>query len=80
MPIAPITQRDQIKLFIGFTAIALAVLYWMYPYASKDAQLALDEARLSGLELANGKAAQAVSSGSLETLVPKPPRIARRSP
>lgn len=68
MPIAPITQRDQIKLFIGFTAIALAVLYWMYPYASKDAQLALDEARLSGLELANGKAAQAVSSGSLETL------------
>ena len=68
MAIAPINQRDQVKLLIGFVAIALAVLYWMYPYASKNAQIALDETRITTLEDANQRAAREFASGSIEVL------------
>lgn len=68
MATLPTNQRDQIKLLIGFTAIALAVLYWMYPYAAKDEQLALDAARVEELEDANQKAAREFASGSIEVL------------
>lgn len=68
MAIAPINQRDQVKLLIGFVAIALAVLYWMYPYASKNAQIALDESRITTLEDANQRAAREFASGSIEVL------------
>ncbi|WP_337172625.1 type 4a pilus biogenesis protein PilO [Gemmatimonas aurantiaca] len=68
MAIAPINQRDQVKLLIGFVAIALAVLYWMYPYSSKNAQIALDESRITTLEDANQRAAREFASGSIEVL------------
>ena len=64
----PTNQRDQVKLLIGFTSIALAVLYWMYPYASKNEQLTLDEAHVAELEDANQKAAREFASGSIEEL------------
>lgn len=68
MALAPISQRDQVKLFIGFAGIALAVLYWMYPYAAKDEQLALDESRITTIEEANRRAAREFAGGSIETL------------
>jgi type IV pilus assembly protein PilO len=68
MATLPTNQRDQIKLLIGFAAIALAVLYWMYPYASKNEQLTLDEARAEELEVANQKAAREFAGGSIEAL------------
>jgi type IV pilus assembly protein PilO len=68
MALLPTAQRDQIKLLIGFSAIALAVLYWMYPYAAKNEQLAADEARIVALEGANQKAAREFASGSIEQL------------
>ncbi|HEY0931453.1 MAG TPA: type 4a pilus biogenesis protein PilO [Gemmatimonas sp.] len=68
MALAPISQRDQVKLLIGFAGIALAVLYWMYPHTAKDEQLALDEARISVIEGANQRAAREFASGSIETL------------
>jgi type IV pilus assembly protein PilO len=68
MALLPSDQRDQAKLLIGFAAIALAVLYWMYPYASKNEQLALDEAHAAELEDANRKAAREFASGSIELL------------
>lgn len=64
----PSSQRDQVKLIIAFAALALAVLYWMYPYASKDEQLAADTARVEELERANQRAAREFASGSIETL------------
>lgn len=64
----PTNQRDQVKLLIGFAAIALAALYWMYPYASKNEQLTLDEAHVAELEDANQKAAREFASGSIEEL------------
>lgn len=64
----PTNQRDQIKLLIGFVAIALAVLYWVYPYASKNEQLALEEARIAELENANQMAAREFATGNIETL------------
>lgn len=68
MALLPTNQRDQIKLIIGFSAIALAALYWMYPYASKNAQLEADEARVAALQETNQTAAREFASGSIETL------------
>ncbi len=68
MSILPTAQRDQVKLLIAFAALALAFLYWMYPYASTNAQLALDETRIEQLEDANLKAAREFASGSIESL------------
>lgn len=68
MSVLPTNQRDQIKLLIGFSAIALAALYWMYPYASKNNQLTADEAHVAQLEDANQKAAREFASGSIEKL------------
>ena len=68
MALLATAQRDQIKLLIGFSAITLAVVYWMYPYAAKNEQLAADEARIATLEVANQKAAREFDSGSIEQL------------
>ena len=68
MATLPTTQRDQIKLLIGCSAIALAVLYWMYPYASQSEQIVLGEAHVAELEDANRKAAREFASGSIDDL------------
>ena len=68
MALLPTSQRDQTKLLIGFTAVALAVLYWMYPYASKNEQITLDEAHVAKLEDANQKAAREFAGGSIDEL------------
>lgn len=62
------TQRDQVKLLIGVTAIALAAFYCMYPYTSKNEQLLLNETHVTELEGANQKAAHEFASGSIEAL------------
>ncbi|WP_306521262.1 type 4a pilus biogenesis protein PilO [Gemmatimonas sp.] len=64
----PTTQRDQVKLLFGVTAIALAAFYWMYPYTSKNEQLLLDETHVTEIEGANQKAAREFASGSVEAL------------
>lgn len=68
MAALPTNPRDQAKLVIGFAAIALAVMYWMYPYASKNEQLTLDETHIAELEDANQKAAREFASGSIQEL------------
>ncbi len=68
MALIPTTRRDQIKLGIGFTAVALAVAYVMYPHAARTEQLALETERLTQLETANVKAAKEFASGNIETL------------
>ncbi|MCC6242425.1 MAG: type 4a pilus biogenesis protein PilO [Gemmatimonadaceae bacterium] len=68
MALVPTTQRDQIKLLIGFAAAALAVAYYVYPYASKDEQLAADGQRVAQLEEANQKAAREFARGSIDEL------------
>ncbi len=64
----PTSQRDQAKLVIAFAALALTVLYWMYPYASKNEQLEADTTRVEELERANQQAARESASSSLVTL------------
>lgn len=68
MSLNSLSQRDQIKLVVGFVAIALAVVYWMYPYSSKNLALADEEARVVALEEANKRAAREFASGSIESL------------
>jgi len=68
MAMLPTTKRDQIKLGVALTAIALAVAYVMYPYAARTEQIATDTARLSQLEADNGKAVREFSKQSIESL------------
>jgi len=68
MALLPQTQRDQVKLLIGFVALALAAAYYTYPYAAREAQLASDIARVAELDDANQRAAREFASGSIENL------------
>lgn len=68
MSILPTAQRDQVKVLIAFSALALAGLYYAYPYAAANEQLLADEARLEVLEVANQKAAREFASGSIDEL------------
>jgi type IV pilus assembly protein PilO len=68
MALLPSNQRDQVKLLTGFVALALAVLYYMYPYAARTAELELEATRAEELEAANMKAAKEFAGGSLEKL------------
>lgn len=68
MSILPQTQREQIKLVVGVIAVALAVVYYLYPYAATQEQLALDTSRVESLEKSNRVAQKEFASGSVETL------------
>lgn len=68
MALLPQTQRDQVKLLIGFAAIALAAAYYIYPYAAREEQLASDITRVAALDDANQRAAREFASGSIERL------------
>lgn len=68
MALLPQSQRDQIKLLIGFAAAALAVAYFVYPYAAREAQLVADAERIVQLEDANQLAAREFASGSIDEL------------
>ncbi|MCA0377225.1 MAG: type 4a pilus biogenesis protein PilO [Gemmatimonadetes bacterium] len=68
MALIPQNQRDQVKLLIAFSALSLALLYWMYPYASRDEAIAAESARVTQLEEDNQKAAREFASGSIEKL------------
>jgi len=68
MALLPQSQRDQVKFLIGFAAIALAAAYYIYPYASREEQLASDITRVAELDDANQRAAREFASGSIERL------------
>jgi type IV pilus assembly protein PilO len=68
MPQFPQTQRDQIKLVIGIIAVALTVVYYMYPYSTAAEQLVLDTERVEALEAANRAAQKEFAAGSVEEL------------
>ncbi len=68
MPQFPQNQKDQLKIVIGFVAVALAVVYYMYPYSAAQEQIALDATRVEALETANRVAQKEFASGSVEDL------------
>ena len=68
MALLPQTQRDQVKFLIGFAALALAAAYYVYPYSSREEQVASDITRVAELEDANQRAAREFASGSIENL------------
>jgi type IV pilus assembly protein PilO len=68
MAILPQNQRDQVKLLIGFAALALAAVYYLYPYSAREVLLADELTRVAALEEANQRAAREFASGSIETL------------
>lgn len=68
MSLLPQNQRDQIKFVVGFVAVALALVYYLYPYASAQEQLVADEARVESLEKANAVATKEFKAGSADAL------------
>lgn len=68
MSILPQTQREQIKLVVGVIAVALAAVYYLYPYSAAQEQLALDSSRVEAMEKSNRLAQKEFASGSVETL------------
>ena len=68
MALLPTNQRDQIKFIAAFAAVALAVAYYMYPYAAREEQLAADLAHVEQLETANQTAAIEFKKGNLKEL------------
>ena len=68
MAILPSTKRDQIKLVISIVAVALAVVYYVYPYSKKEISLTETASRLDSLTGANGKAEHEFKGGNLDQL------------
>ena len=68
MPLLPNSQRDQAKVLIGFAAAALAVAYYVYPYASREKAIEADVARVEQLQDANRVAAREFAGGSIDEL------------
>ena len=68
MSLIPATKPDQIKLMIGFTAAALAVAYYVYPYTTRNEQIAADSQRVVQLEDANRNAEREFATRSIESL------------
>lgn len=68
MSIIPNNQRDQIKLGISIVAVALAVVYYMYPYTKREADIETTAARLETLTDANKKAQHEFKGSSLDAL------------
>lgn len=68
MPQFPQSQKDQLKIVIGFVAVALAVVYYMYPYSSAQEQLALETSRVESLEASNRLAQKQFATGNVDEL------------
>lgn len=68
MALLPDNQRDQLKLGICLVAVALAVAYYMYPYAQREQVVAASVARLDSLDTANTKAQLEFKSGNIDEL------------
>ena len=68
MPLLPSNQRDQVKVLIGFAAAALAVAYYVYPYAARQKAIEEDVARVEQLQDANRVAAREFAGGSIDQL------------
>lgn len=68
MGLLPERQADQAKLLIGMAAVALAVCYYLYPYAGAEKQLAADAERIAALTALNDSASRQFSPGSIRKL------------
>jgi type IV pilus assembly protein PilO len=68
MPILPQNQRDQVKIVVGFVAVALAVVYYLYPYTTAQARIDADAARVEALVRASTNARRAARLGSVDQL------------
>jgi type IV pilus assembly protein PilO len=68
MALLPENQKDQAKVLVGFVAVALAAVYYMYPYTTRETEIEAERAHIEALEATNRKAAREFASGSLEVL------------
>ena len=68
MPLMPTSQRDQGMVAVGLVALALAVVYYMYGYSPKAAELEKMQARVESVTKANERAKAEMAKGSANEL------------
>lgn len=68
MSLLPQSKRDQTTFAIGFAAVALAVAFYLYPYAAREEEYVAENSRFVHMESANERAAREFASGSIEVL------------
>jgi type IV pilus assembly protein PilO len=71
----PSSQQDQAKLAAGVVAAALAVYYYMYPHATRAADIEARAAKVEALETANNRARLQARKGSATRLAAEAARI-----
>lgn len=68
MALLPQRSQDQAKVLVGVVALAIAAWYYLYPYAQGDAQLAIDQERVTALTALNEGAARDLTPGAIRRL------------
>ncbi|MBU6366114.1 MAG: type 4a pilus biogenesis protein PilO [Gemmatimonadetes bacterium] len=68
MALLPERSQDQAKVLVGVVAFAIAAWYYLYPYAEADAQLAIDQERVTALTALNDSAARDFTPGAIRRL------------
>jgi Tfp pilus assembly protein PilO len=63
-----ITKRDAVLVVVALAFIALVVVYWMMPHATKTDELAALRGRVESLERINQRAAADLASGGVAEL------------
>jgi type IV pilus assembly protein PilO len=77
MALLPTKKRDQYFGLMGFTAIALAVVYYMYVWDPKREELDTTQLRLDSLQVINQRAKSELAQGKTEELKAEAERLAQ---
>ena len=68
MSLRSLSQRDQGMVAVGFIAVALAVVYYMYVFTPKAEELAAMETHVESLTASNNRAKAEMAKGSANEL------------
>jgi type IV pilus assembly protein PilO len=68
MPLLPEQPQEQAKALVGILAVALAAVYYLYPYTAAEEQLAADLERVERLTALNDSAARDFTPAAIRRL------------
>jgi type IV pilus assembly protein PilO len=68
VPLLPTDRKDQTKLAVAVLAGVVGVYYYLYPYSTREIELADTRARVERLESTNERAMRELKRGTAKTL------------
>lgn len=77
MALLPTKQRDQYFALMGFAALALAVVYYMYMWDPKKQELDASQLRLDSLQVINQRAKSELAQGKTNELKAEAERLSQ---